>query len=778
MNEQSETERSSVDEHWFGHDRLRIVEGDHAIDITIGPESYWDRSHLRRLRQSGDLPGMIPIIDSDFSADGKPFAVTPVIDAPTLASLVAAGDLAWTDGAAIAEAAARAAHEAHLRGLFHGGLTPEDVHVIDGDVAIGGVGLGLGGTPPADRLAWVAPEVRDGAEPTERSDVYCLGKLLEYSLGDSLDTVPRSVRRLIMWSSSDTPEARPPSAMEFASILAEGLGEDRQTYGPAFIPTAGTSDLASRASSAVSNHTPTETARNTASAAGAGLLGAAGAGLGARALIRDTEPEPLDNGVGATGGASLGADAAVDAEQLADVDPGVELDQPAEIEPDVGTEETSGFDDDDTAAAGAAAAAAGFVAAETAEVEPVEATDAPVYDAPRYDPPAHETITSTPAAAQTVDLDESYVPKQRRNRAGLLIGAILAIGLGLIAWGLLTSDGDDDVATGNGATTDAPTTVDTASGASTDADDAATSEAAANDTDANTTASTEATTEQATTATAPTTEATTTTDAAEPVDEASLVPMADGPIEASEAGIQVLHGVPGAEVDVYVNGEAIATGFKAGTIAGPIAMEPGDYEVALYSATDLPPADMAARSDEALLTQMVPVGGSAASVVAHLDADGSVTISPFLEQLSAVDPGQGRIMIRHLMATDSAQATVDGEVVGSLEPGEEAAVEIEAGTVDVAIIGADGTVLGAASVVVDDGELVALSAIGVPGDSSKLVIQRYSGLSTAPAAVPTGNSGLLDVGSDEVGIRLSYGLMVVLALGGAVIAVRRKRAIH
>ncbi|MGI9614368.1 MAG: hypothetical protein ACR2QO_15765, partial [Acidimicrobiales bacterium] len=156
MNEQSETERSSSNEHWFGHDRLRLTEGDNAIDVTVGSETHWDRSHLRRLRQSGDLPGMVPIIDSDFSADGKPFAVTPVISAPTLASRVAAGDLEWEAGAAIAEAAARATHEAHLRGLFHGGLNPDDVYVIDDDVAISGVGLGLGGTPPPERLPWVA----------------------------------------------------------------------------------------------------------------------------------------------------------------------------------------------------------------------------------------------------------------------------------------------------------------------------------------------------------------------------------------------------------------------------------------------------------------------------------------------------------------------------------------------------------------------------------------------------------------------------------------------
>ncbi|MDH5290946.1 MAG: hypothetical protein OEY41_13195, partial [Acidimicrobiia bacterium] len=124
MNDQSETERGSAVSHWFGLDQLRLSDGEHGIDVTVGPGSHWDRSHLRRLRQSGDLPGMVPIIDADFSADGKPFAVTPVVESPTLASLLESGDLSWTNGAGIAEATARAIHEAHLRGLFHGAISP------------------------------------------------------------------------------------------------------------------------------------------------------------------------------------------------------------------------------------------------------------------------------------------------------------------------------------------------------------------------------------------------------------------------------------------------------------------------------------------------------------------------------------------------------------------------------------------------------------------------------------------------------------------------------
>ncbi|MGB5759206.1 MAG: hypothetical protein WBM50_20000, partial [Acidimicrobiales bacterium] len=252
VNTQDEMAGNSVaGSNWCGFDQLRLSDGPNAVYVTIGSPEKWDKAHLRRLRQSADLPGLVPVIDSDFASNGKPFAVTPVVDAPTLADRIPPSGSEWEDCAAITEAAARATHEAHLRGLFHGSLSPDQIHVIDNDVAVNGIGLGLGGTPSADYAHWVAPEVLDGGEATERSDVYSLGRILDASLGGSLEEVPRSVRRLIMWSSSDTPEARPPSALEFASILAEALGEDRKTYSPAFIPTAETTDLASTASESV-----------------------------------------------------------------------------------------------------------------------------------------------------------------------------------------------------------------------------------------------------------------------------------------------------------------------------------------------------------------------------------------------------------------------------------------------------------------------------------------------------------------------------------------------
>ena len=211
MNTRDEMAGESVAEPtWSGFDQLRLADADNSVLVTIGSRERWDKSHLRRLRQSADLPGLVPVVDADAASDGKPYAVTPVVDTETLAGRLPPSASEWSDCAAITEAAARATHEAHLRGLFHGAISPDQIHVLDNDVAVSGLGLGLGGHPTASYEHWAAPEVLEGGDATERSDVYSLGKVLEASLGQSIDDVPRSVRRLIMWSSSDTPEARPP----------------------------------------------------------------------------------------------------------------------------------------------------------------------------------------------------------------------------------------------------------------------------------------------------------------------------------------------------------------------------------------------------------------------------------------------------------------------------------------------------------------------------------------------------------------------------------------
>ncbi len=847
MNTHDETAEDSVTTSVNGFDEIVVADEGTAVKVTVGSSERWDRSHLRRLRQSADLPGLVPVIDSDFASDGTPFAVTPVIDDPTLASMIPPAGPAWQDCAAITEAAARATHEAHLRGLFHGALSPDQIYVVADDVAVAGIGLGLGGEARSDYHHWVAPEVLDGIDATERSDVYSLGKILEASLGDSLEDVPRSVRRLIMWSGSDTPEARPPSALEFASILAEALGDERKTYSPAFIPTAEANTLAATASGIVASHS--------SSGAGLGAAGVAlGAGAAAAALAGDAaDTIDADDAEITAEGADIITDAG-DSEQLEvesdilDGDSGVDvidgdLDD-ADVDADADhvdelADELDGVDedaiitgevelDDDMAAMAAAAA-------ETGELEDVDddsilGAEEAAFDSREYSKGITEAATETAdayevPAAQTVELEPELRDDRRGNRAGILVGAILAGGLALIAWGLLQSGADDDetatgttaadAATEESADADAEVEADESdpsapvTGAGEESGSASTAETAADtdesttdesavdpdDSTASTTDPDESTSEETTDtdeSTGSTTDTeeqpTSTTEApastedagdTEAVDEAQTsVPFVNGPIPATDAGIQIVHGVPDAPVDVYIDGEAVIPGFTDGTIAGPVALTAGPHVVDLYQAAEGAPADAGDRTDLPITSQSITVGDKPTSVIAHLDGNGDVTLSSFDEDLSATDPAQGRIVVRHLAAGPEVTVNIDGEPVGDgpIANGQFATIPLDAGPHTVSAVTGDGTEIANAAITVEDGELASITVFG-SADAGTLdaVVQSFSGLSSAPTEVPTGNSNLLGMDEDLTNLYLVGLMTLVMAAAGGVVMLRRRR---
>jgi hypothetical protein len=391
-------------------------------------------------------------------------------------------------------------------------------------------------------------------------------------------------------------------------------------------------------------------------------------------------------------------------------------------------------------------------------------------------------------AAQTVEIDPNYSDDGRGNRAGILVGAILAGGLALIAWGLLRS-GDTSTESAT-ATTVAPL-ADDAEGTddATDADGSPSAPVTGSDTEDST--ATSADTEDSTATSADTEEqpTTSTTEAptssteapapAEPVEEAQTsVPIANGPISAADAGIQLVHGVPGADVDVYVDGEAILPGFSAGTIAGPVSLAAGSHVVDLYQAIDGAPAAAGDRTDLPITSQSVTVGSDPASLIAHLAADGEVVLSSFAEDLAPTDPAQGRFVVRHLAQGPEVTVNIDGEPVpdGMIGNGEFATIPLAAGQHTVSAVTGDGTEIANATISVDDGELASITVFG-SAESGTLdaVVQSFSGLSSAPTEVPTGNSNLLGMDEDMTNLYL-VGLMtlVMVVAGGAVMARRRR----
>ena len=105
---------------------------------------------------------------------------------------------------------------------------------------------------------------------------------------------------------------------------------------------------------------------------------------------------------------------------------------------------------------------------------------------------------------------------------------------------------------------------------------------------------------------------------------------------AQETGsVYVVHGIPNTPVDVYVDGARALDDFAPGKSAGPVDLPAGARQVAIF------PADAADGSGSPLLsaTPEVPAGGNV-TLVAHLDAGGKPTVTPFVNDVSAVPAGQ------------------------------------------------------------------------------------------------------------------------------------------
>src|SRR6187455_3240682 len=61
---------------------------------------------------------------------------------------------------------------------------------------------------------------------------------------------------------------------------------------------------------------------------------------------------------------------------------------------------------------------------------------------------------------------------------------------------------------------------------------------------------------------------------------------ASGAAAADTAQVSVVHGIPDTPVNVFVNGKSTLPDFAPGTVAGPLELPAGDYEITVFPASD------------------------------------------------------------------------------------------------------------------------------------------------------------------------------------------------
>jgi len=127
---------------------------------------------------------------------------------------------------------------------------------------------------------------------------------------------------------------------------------------------------------------------------------------------------------------------------------------------------------------------------------------------------------------------------------------------------------------------------------------------------------------------------------------------------AADNAVYVVHGIPGAVVDVYVNGGLALEDYTFGTVVGPLALPPGTYTVEVFLANSDPTTSEAViRLDDAALP-----GGLNLSLVAALTPGGTPAILPFVNDVSPVMPNFGRLGLRH--AADAPGFVINSRGIG------------------------------------------------------------------------------------------------------------------
>lgn len=245
---------------------------------------------------------------------------------------------------------------------------------------------------------------------------------------------------------------------------------------------------------------------------------------------------------------------------------------------------------------------------------------------------------------------------------------------------------------------------------------------------------------------------------------------------AAENGtVYVVHGIPGLTVDVYVNGKAALTGFKPGEVTGPLSLPPGSYDVAVRKAGE------AATAAPAIDKTVTLPAGANVSLVAHLSAAGTPTLTAFANPVGGLANGKARLVVRHTAAAPAVDILAGGKPVftGLTNPNQQTA-GVAPGTVSAAVALADSTkpVIGPADLTLKAGQVTVVYAIGSAKDSTlRLVTQSLAAAQAQmPQGVNAGSGGLAADGSGNVpvaGALILGGLMLITA--GGLVAARVRR---
>jgi hypothetical protein len=245
---------------------------------------------------------------------------------------------------------------------------------------------------------------------------------------------------------------------------------------------------------------------------------------------------------------------------------------------------------------------------------------------------------------------------------------------------------------------------------------------------------------------------------------------------ATAATVSVVHGIPDTPVNVFVNGKLTLTDFKPGTVAGPLQLPAGSYKVTVFAASNLTGTGTPVMQATATLT-----GGDNASLVAHLSAAGKPVLTAFINDTAPIAAGKARLVVRHTAAAPAVDVRANTKVAfKNLANPNQAMADLSAGSIsaDVVLAGTSTVVIGPATLDLAEGTQTIVYAVGSANAKTlSLVVQKITGLSSAPSGMPAGSGGLAAPSTGvPAWVLLLTVLGALLAVTGGAQTVRAARA--
>jgi serine/threonine protein kinase len=236
---------------WLGEDE--VLERPVAVKVlsdTIASDPEYVARFRREARTAAGInhPNLVGVFDY---ADGeeRPYLVMQFVPGEDLGQVLARGGR--VDCERLACELLDALAHIHARGILHRDVKPGNI-LIDGDGSAKLIDFGI--AQPADATSltrtglilgterYAAPEVMEGKQATERSDLYSCGVVLRSCLDDAGGRA--DLRSLAEWLTSREPAARPASARQALARL-----ERRRRPGHFEEPTQAFAPVSSAASS-------------------------------------------------------------------------------------------------------------------------------------------------------------------------------------------------------------------------------------------------------------------------------------------------------------------------------------------------------------------------------------------------------------------------------------------------------------------------------------------------------------------------------------------------